>query len=126
MKRALALVAAHVCALVFLVLAGLTLSARGDEQSAEVPPIHDMVLTDGKNTVRLAAGPCIHAGTLALLKPESRPQFHKATAMFRGKFFYACWKYEEEGEDGPRVVVLYEDGDLMRYDPKRFKPDVGI
>jgi uncharacterized membrane protein len=55
MKHALALVAAHICALVFLVLAGLTLSAHGDEQSAEVPPpVHDMVLTDGKNTVRLA------------------------------------------------------------------------
>jgi hypothetical protein len=126
MKHTLAIVTAHLWALAFLVLAGLTLSAHGDEQAAEVPRVHDMILTDGKNTVRLFAGPCIHGGTLGLLKPEARPQFHKATALFRGKFFYACWKYEEDGEDGPRVFVLFEDGDQMRYDPTRFKPDIGI
>jgi hypothetical protein len=85
MKHALALVAAHICALVFLVLAGLTLSAHGDEQSAEVPPVHDMVLTDGKNTVRLAAGPCIHGGHARTPEARVPPAVPQGHSRFQGQ-----------------------------------------
>jgi hypothetical protein len=84
---------------------------------------YDMLLTSGKNTLRLYEGACVHAGTLALIKPEMRPQFRKAMGIFNGKIFFGCWTYEE---DGPKVLVIYEDGDQQRYDPDRFKPDAGI
>jgi hypothetical protein len=84
---------------------------------------YEMLLRDGRNVVRLYEGPCVHAGTLGMLKPEMRDRFRKATAIFNGKPFYACWTYEE---DGPKVFLLYEDGDQQRYEPSRFKPDHGV
>jgi hypothetical protein len=117
MKKSMPLIAAA-----FLLLAA---APAYPDASDSTEPVHDMVMTaaDGKKTVRLSATPCVHAGTLALLKPEWRPQFRKASGIFNGKLFSGCWRYEE---DGPYVIVVYEDGDQIRYQPSHFRPDRGV
>lgn len=81
----------------------------------------DLVARSGANELRLLAEPCMHAGILAMLHPEYRPQFRKARATVNGKMFYACW-IEQDGV----AFVLYEDGDRSVFQVSAFKDEPGV
>jgi hypothetical protein len=79
-----------------------------------------MVAKRGADVIRLWETPCVHAGTLGLIKPEFRERFKKARAMIGGVDFYACWTMEENA-----VFVLFEDGDQSVVPVSEFKPEQG-
>jgi len=82
-----------------------------------------MVLCSNGVEIHLADSPCVHAGTLGLMKPEWRPKFRKAWAMLNGKHFYACWLPEPESR---KVILLFEDGDIVQVDASQFKYSPGV
>jgi hypothetical protein len=82
----------------------------------------ELVARQGADEVRIFDGPCIHAGTMALIKPEDRAEFHKATGQFQGKPFYGCWRALPDGSVG----VQWEDGDVGHLDRSEFKAPATI
>lgn len=82
----------------------------------------DMVVRADKDVLRLSDTACVHAGTLALLKPEYRSQFRKARAQIDGKDWFACWTLAPDGS----VFVVFEDGDTQSFPVGIFQPDDGV
>jgi hypothetical protein len=83
----------------------------------------EMVLRAGANEIHLAESPCDHAATVALLKPEWLPMFRNAWAVLNGKHWHACWLPDQEAR---AVVLLFEDGDVVRIDARQFKYSAGV
>lgn len=83
----------------------------------------EMVTKSGANEVHLVDSPCVHAGTMGLIKAEYRKDFRKAWASIGGKYFYACWMVSSDAKE---VFVLYEDGDYNQFPVSAFKYQEGV
>lgn len=88
-----------------------------------IPAQADLVVSRGKDELRLMTTPCVHGGVLGMLKPEWRDKFKKAQATVGGKMFYACWIDIPEDQ---AVWVLYEDGDGKDYPLAVFTESPGV
>lgn len=97
------LIVAAICAASFAVSAG------------------ERVAKAGRDEIRLFDSACIHAGTMALIKPEHLKRFKKATANIGGQYFYGCWA-DEEGV----AFILFEDGDQVVIPLAAFKEAYGV
>lgn len=82
----------------------------------------EMVHKSGDNSVRLQDRPCIHAGTLGLIRPEHRAEFRQGRATVNGHDFFMCWVLTPDGE----VFMLFEDADVGTLRADQFKPEEGI
>lgn len=80
----------------------------------------ELVARQGDDEVRLFESPCVHAGTLGLIKPEAREKFKKAAGRFSGQMFYGCWR-----PVGDSAVLVWEDGDQGIIPVTELKPDHG-
>lgn len=81
----------------------------------------ELVARNGADEARIKDGPCVHAGTLALIPPADREQFHPARGLFKGQDFFGCWRAIRGS-----VHIVWEDGDQDVLDPQRFESVQGI
>lgn len=81
----------------------------------------EMVARNGDDEVRIKEGPCVHAGTLALIQPADRQHFHPARGRFNGEDFFGCWRAANGG-----VQLVWEDGDQGVIPLQALKPAMDI
>lgn len=71
---------------------------------AAAPPA--MVLREGDNIVVLRSPACSNPKVLAYIPAEYKAHFHAGNAKLNGKTHALCWAL-----NGPRVIVVFDDGD---------------
>ena len=81
----------------------------------------EMVAKNGDDVIRLQDRPCVHAGTLAQIKPEWREHFRMARALLDGHDWFACWLVTPQGT----IAIVFEDGDTTDLPMGVFKLDPG-
>ena len=81
----------------------------------------ERIARDGKDYVRIIDSPCVHAGTLAHIRPQWRAKFQKAEASISGQRWFACWIEHDSGA----IYVIFEDGDEGMMAAHAFKDDPG-
>lgn len=83
----------------------------------------ELVAGHGSSELRLYDSPCVHGATLAALKEEWRPKFHKAIGTVEGKTVFGCWIEAQEGV----LYILMEGSDEGFMAPlSAFRDDPGI
>lgn len=82
----------------------------------------EMVAKNGDEVIRLQDRPCVHAGTLAQIKPEFRERFRMARATLQGRQWFACFIVTPKGD----VHLVFEDGDELELPTRAFKADPGV
>lgn len=70
--------------------------------------------------MRLHDVACSHAGTLAHIQPQHRPQFKKAMLRMNGAQVYGCWI-----DMGGAILIVLEDGRAAPFDPSIFHEEPG-
>jgi hypothetical protein len=93
--------------------------------AAVAPPSRaDLVIDsgDGSMQLRLLDTVCAHAATLALIKPEHRPNFRDARITDRTGAIkhYGCWIEPEAGV----AFILFEDGSSTDFKLSKFRDPV--
>lgn len=91
------------------------LLAAGPALSAE------MVAKNGEDSITLQDRPCVHAGTLAQLKPEYRERFRMGRAKLQGQDWFLCWIVTPQSS----IAIVFEDGDTLDLPMAVFKLDPG-
>jgi hypothetical protein len=67
---------------------------------------HEVMASNGSDSVRLTSSPCTSEQVLSRLEPALRPVLREASAVVQGQTFKACWVL-----NGNAAQLLYEDGD---------------
>lgn len=66
----------------------------------------DLVVNEGRDSIRLTDAACSSAAVLERIEPEARPLFRSAAATLQGQRYTACWSLVSTA-----VYLVYEDGD---------------
>ncbi|MFT3718285.1 hypothetical protein [Pseudorhodoferax sp.] len=66
----------------------------------------DLVVNQGRDSIRLRDGACTSRSVLQHIDPAVHPRFRTATATLQGQRYTACWSLVDSV-----VYLVYEDGD---------------
>lgn len=80
---------------------------------AHAEELEPVIIRNGNDFVRLTKDACT----------PNLPSFRTGTAVLDGTPYKLCWKIVQPPEGKLYVVVVYEDGDVWKVDPYKFRPE---
>lgn len=87
-------------ALISMLLAAATVIAAANAQA------QDLVVNEGRDSIRLTEAACSSEAVLQRIDPAERALFRTASATLQGQRYTACWS-----RLSTVVYLVYEDGD---------------